>query len=177
MSHKGQDLSAEGITAVELNAEDLVDLSQPPAGDRSLRLTDEYSSAQLVDAVSFPTAVVTAQRGPSSSIKRWSGVAVGIFGVAIVASIALGAHYAGAHFKSSNAERVTGLATQDWTPIPQRADVVEVEVAAEEPPPVRFTNPFDKTEVFELPPGTSKQEAREIVAQLLLERARERSAR
>jgi hypothetical protein len=40
--------------------------------------------------------------------------------------------------------------------------------------PVRFTNPFDATEVFEFPPGTSKSEARHAVADLLLKRARDR---
>jgi len=40
--------------------------------------------------------------------------------------------------------------------------------------PVRFTNPFDATEVFEFPSGTSETEARQAVADLLLQRARER---
>ncbi|HEY2398919.1 MAG TPA: hypothetical protein VGI23_01125, partial [Steroidobacteraceae bacterium] len=34
---------------------------------------------------------------------------------------------------------------------------------------VRIKNPFDRTEAFEFPPGTSKAEAREAVAKLLLE--------
>jgi hypothetical protein len=39
---------------------------------------------------------------------------------------------------------------------------------------VRIKNPFDRTEVFEFPPGTSKAEAREAIAKLLLERAHDR---
>ena len=35
-------------------------------------------------------------------------------------------------------------------------------------------NPFDRTESFEFPPGTSKAEAREAVAKLLMERAHDR---
>jgi hypothetical protein len=35
-------------------------------------------------------------------------------------------------------------------------------------------NPFDRAEAFEFPPGTSKAEAREAVAKLLMERAHER---
>ena len=35
-------------------------------------------------------------------------------------------------------------------------------------------NPFDRTETFEFPPGTSKAEAREAVAKLLMERAHDR---
>jgi hypothetical protein len=41
-------------------------------------------------------------------------------------------------------------------------------------PPVQVVNPFDKTEVFEFPAGTSGDESREKVAQILLQRARER---
>lgn len=40
--------------------------------------------------------------------------------------------------------------------------------------PVLFANPFDAHEVFEFPAGTSVDEAREAVAQLLIERAVER---
>lgn len=42
--------------------------------------------------------------------------------------------------------------------------------------PVRFVNPFDSTEVFLFPAGTSQGEARDAVAEFLLERARERGA-
>ncbi len=45
-----------------------------------------------------------------------------------------------------------------------------------QPEPVRFANPFDKNEVFEFPAGTSKEEARDAVAHILLERASERRA-
>ena len=40
--------------------------------------------------------------------------------------------------------------------------------------PLRMANPFDPAEVFEFPPGTSKAEARESIANVLLQRARER---
>ena len=39
---------------------------------------------------------------------------------------------------------------------------------------VEVVNPFDKTEVFEFPAGTSADEGREKVAQILMQRARER---
>jgi hypothetical protein len=39
---------------------------------------------------------------------------------------------------------------------------------------LRMANPFDSSEVFEFPPGTSRAEAREWVANLLLQRARDR---
>jgi hypothetical protein len=43
-------------------------------------------------------------------------------------------------------------------------------------PAVQLINPFDATEVFEFPAGTSRAEGREKVAQILLQRARERQS-
>ncbi len=42
--------------------------------------------------------------------------------------------------------------------------------------PLRVENPFDSTEVFEFPSGTSEADAREAVAGFLLERATLRGA-
>jgi hypothetical protein len=42
--------------------------------------------------------------------------------------------------------------------------------------PVRFQNPFDASEVFEFPAGTSRAEMRDAVAELLSQRARERQS-
>jgi hypothetical protein len=42
--------------------------------------------------------------------------------------------------------------------------------------PVRFKNPFDASEVFEFPAGTSLTEMRDAVADLLAQRARERQS-
>jgi hypothetical protein len=53
------------------------------------------------------------------------------------------------------------------TPLPPQPEAAEIV-------PVRFTNPFDKTEVFEFPAGTSDIDARGAVAELLAQRARER---
>jgi hypothetical protein len=63
-----------------------------------------------------------------------------------------------------------------WKPLP-KADPVPVEVpeaVAPAGPPVRIRNAFDRTEVFEFPAGTSKDEAREAVAEILRQRALER---
>lgn len=42
--------------------------------------------------------------------------------------------------------------------------------------PVRYRNPFDRSEVFEFPAGTSRTEMRDAVAELLAQRARERQS-
>jgi hypothetical protein len=39
---------------------------------------------------------------------------------------------------------------------------------------VKFANPFDQNEVFEFPAGTTRAEARDAVAEILMQRARER---
>ena len=54
------------------------------------------------------------------------------------------------------------------------ARTVQAQAPPQEALPVYFRNPFDATEVFEFPPGTSQAEARDAVADLLLKRARER---
>jgi hypothetical protein len=65
-------------------------------------------------------------------------------------------------------------------PSPPLATAATATVAAapapstEAPATVRFVNPFDKKEVFEFPPGTSQADARDAVAELLAERARDR---
>jgi hypothetical protein len=49
-------------------------------------------------------------------------------------------------------------------------------VAAPQATPVQVVNPFDKTEVFQFPAGTSADESREKVAQILLQRAHDRQS-
>jgi hypothetical protein len=77
--------------------------------------------------------------------------------------------------------------TQSETQTPPSAPLV---IAPPSPPPeqvasvaapevihyVELVNPFDATEVFKFPPGTSKSDARDQMAALLLERAIERKA-
>jgi hypothetical protein len=66
-------------------------------------------------------------------------------------------------------------------PQPLPAPVIQAPRPAPPPPraeppaaaaePVLFKNPFDRTEVFEFPAGTTQQEARDAVATLLMDRA------
>jgi hypothetical protein len=72
-------------------------------------------------------------------------------------------------------------ASQSAAPTQSRNDPLssrppQVGPSAAKNTPTRFTNPFDASEVFEFPPGTSQDAARESVAQMLLERARQRHA-
>jgi hypothetical protein len=65
--------------------------------------------------------------------------------------------------------RAGTLAATPGAPVPPLS-------AASEPqrPPVQVKNPFDRSELFELPADTTEDQAREAVAELLLERARSR---
>ena len=54
-------------------------------------------------------------------------------------------------------------------PLPPPAPAAEPAAPAAEP--VLYKNPFDRTEVFEFPAGTTHQEARDAVAKLLMDRA------
>ena len=60
--------------------------------------------------------------------------------------------------------------------VPPVAEATAATPAEPQGEPLRIKNAFDATEVFEFPAGTSESEAREAVAALLLDRARERRA-
>ena len=60
-------------------------------------------------------------------------------------------------------------------PPPEPLSIPMVKLTPAEPAVV-LTNPFDRTEKFTFPPGTSKAEAREQMANLLMERAIGRKA-
>jgi hypothetical protein len=130
---------------------------------------DEMSRAALYGYLSPPTIrarAATAQRRGRMSNAR----TIGVLTTGVIAGIAVAAHY-----EFSGAAPDTQARAVEWTPLPERAQSLEAEPEVPPPPePTRFVNPFDKTEVFELPPGLTHEEAREIVAEILLERARER---
>jgi hypothetical protein len=63
----------------------------------------------------------------------------------------------------------------DQTPVLTRnTEPAPPVVVAQQGTPVRLKNPFDASEVFEFPPGTSRQQARQLVQAVLLQRAQER---
>ncbi len=92
------------------------------------------------------------------------GVAASIGVVAVVATLIA---YRGAETAPIH-EAVSAPVLQAEAPLPQPSIPEAVQ------PPVRFANPFDRHEIFEFPAGTSSVEARDKVAELLMERARGR---
>ena len=101
-------------------------------------------------------------------MRRPSEVAIGL-------ALTLAAVAAGSALYSYLGPANSGLAaTPDVAASAQREWVaMQTEPAGE---PLRVANPFDATEVFEFPSGTSEADAHEAVAGFLLERATLRGA-
>jgi hypothetical protein len=102
---------------------------------------------------------------PHSQRRRWqlasiAGMLIGVTAFVAVASGAL-------RTKPKSTDRTLVDATVGASARSPQPDI---------PPPqtVRFTNPFDSSEVFEFHAGTSEADARQAVAEILVQRARER---
>jgi len=120
-----------------------------------------------------PRTAATSPEAPRGA--RWLGVTlIGLFAIG-AASVWLSS--------------VASLQAEDPAPPPVPIATVEPEPAPTPvaPPPeklpaippaavLKFRNPFDAAEVFEFPTGTSQTEARQAVAQFLLQRACERQS-
>jgi hypothetical protein len=163
---------------VELTAQDLLDLSPLPLATRAA------PSLVAVNAAAGQTPTIASSSAPkiappaAASVKAvtepkksHAGAVLATVCVVVIAAVAAGvgvvfSKEVGAH------KRPTMIAQ---TTIPERPDPV-IEEEMPQLPPVRVKNPFDDSEVFELPAGTSNAEARAYVADVLLKRAAERRA-
>jgi hypothetical protein len=93
-------------------------------------------------------------------------VAIGaVFAVAAVAAVA-------AMYRFSDPARTAPPVAAP--PVLAQAEMELPDPAPAEPPVVRVKNPFDESEVFEFPPGTPANVARDRVADILMKRAMER---
>lgn len=94
--------------------------------------------------------------------------------VAVTASLALAAIAAGYALFSYLGPAGTGGAAESSIPrssAEQMWSAVQTEPVGE---PLRVANPFDASEIFEFPAGTSEADAREAVAGFLIDRATRR---
>jgi hypothetical protein len=110
----------------------------------------------------------TGPRPTKRAMWRWP-VTLACAGAVSIAAIAAG--YRVSASDRSAAEAAAAAAIQALEPVTTSVQAQTIEAA-----PVLFRNPFDKREVFEFPTGTSEQEARDAVADMLLNRAMERQA-
>jgi hypothetical protein len=114
---------------------------------------------------STPSTATCDDGSGSATVRRWTFARIGgaVGAVAAVVAFASVTH----HTTPSTAAPPTAVKPATPTqPAP--------EPAAPTGDPVRFKNPFDRSEIFEFPAGTSDEEARQAVAELLLQRANER---
>jgi hypothetical protein len=155
----------EDTIELELSPQDLLTLSRPPE--------EESAPAPLVEAMltcakPAVTEVSSIARG-ARRMDRWPLARVaGILGIA-AAVMALGS---AAHRAVVGRSVITAAINLSGpaAATPRRA-------AESIGPIVRIRNPFDASEVFEFSPGTSEAEARQSVAKVLLQRARDRQFR
>jgi hypothetical protein len=142
------------------------------AGDLR-RLTDDFlgKPTELTASGQHPAAASRAAvnaRSPSRT-RLFRPALVILFSVAIAGMIATGALRA--------SDKRAALPPPPPAVVPASVPPPSVPPAELPPPePVVLVNPFDPTETFTFPPGTSKADARDQMATLLLQRAAERRA-
>jgi hypothetical protein len=120
---------------------------------------------QAPQHIEIPPPAILARPGRERRRSSWTTVG---------AAAAISALSSGVTYLATTWAQATGTADQavSWSPPPQPPPPT----AQLPQDPVRFVNPFDGGEVFVFPAGTSESEARDAVAEFLLERARERAA-
>lgn len=164
-------------TEVELTAQDLLDLSPLPiaahTSPSATSIQSEIPSAVVAAAASAaPLAASSRIASPVLLDAKKASRSTIVFGVCAIALVIAVAAGVGVVFSKDSSPIAAAPAVRST--IPLKPDPY-IEEPAPEQPPVLVKNPFDETEVFELPPGTSKADARAYVADLLLKRAAERS--
>jgi hypothetical protein len=149
-------------TEVELTADDLQEMK--PLLESVIATATESRSEPVPQGLSDQSAK-PASSGPSSLL--YVALSAGVAIAAVAAFVIVSRH-------SAAPEQAVRTFV---TTVPQRPDaLVETDEApAIEGPPVRFANPFDRSEIFEFPPGTTRAEARDAVADILMQRAQERA--
>lgn len=138
---------------VELSADDLLGLSAPCASIARPSASTERPAAAAPRAAARTIATPSAparRRMPASRVALSFVLAVGAIG-AVYLTMA----------PSDQANQNVRL-PQSHLP---------ASTPASEGKPVLFANPFDANEVFEFPAGTTEAEARDEVAEILMERA------
>lgn len=152
-------------TEVELTAQDLLSLpaaadAVPVKGPAAVNAAVTRQKQVMHASAEKPKAPPPARKHGFSLPKMAWGVGLVVVGGVVVA----------ANHMYSAPQRVEPAPVIVST-IPQEPDPV-----VEERPPTLVANPFDSSEVFELAPDLSEEEARAAVEQLLLERASQRHA-
>jgi hypothetical protein len=158
-------LPAEDSLDIELSARDLLELSTPVTAQASAPAAQDIAKTFAAKFPSEGAAAATRNAGSTNArnAPRMAMIIGGVFAAIAVGSVV--------RYQSA----ATDESSQATSTARVEASISDEEpAAATEQAPVRITNSFDKSEVFEFPPGTSESEARAAVADLLLQRATER---
>lgn len=168
----------EAIEEVELSAADLLGLVPTPTAAVAKATRSDADAVPSSDAAadetivfapavaSAPSAPATTSRNDGSRFNPMYASAAAIV-MAVAAMVAIQSR--------ADQDRQIHHAVSNWPPPPEPAPIAEETPTASEP--TRYANPFDPQEVFELPPGITREQARTMVADILLKRAAERQAR
>jgi hypothetical protein len=163
-------------TELELDANDLIEMSLAEPSAPSIKpsphapivhIATEEERAALGAPLPGGHPADSSTSHPSTTVAPRVLCALGLV-LVVAAGLVAHRHVATEHAVPSVA--------QAWAPLPEPDQTLIEEEEPEAPTPTLFANPFDPTEVFELAPGLSEEEAREQVAEILLERARQRMA-
>ncbi len=168
----------------EMNSKALLDklysgLDTMPAAQAQMdardlrRLTDDFLG-KPTDLTATGQHAATVSRAapkarPASRARMLRTPLLALFSVALVGTIAAAA--------LRESDKRAALPPPPSVVVPDPAPAPPVQIAEAPPPePVVLRNPFDPTEKFTFPPGTSKADARDQMATMLLQRAAERGA-
>jgi hypothetical protein len=173
----------EELPEIELSAEQLLSLFKPDSSTMTAAPAVNLPvSSQAVEALAKPAVASQAAEAPTTTsatsshasaaapreLGRWkSALAIAGMGSALAVAAAIG--YEGLRPPAQLPPLPPPVAEVEPAPPPVAAPVSDQ-------PPVLVRNPFDKSEVFEFPAGTTTEEAKAAVADALLERARVRQA-
>jgi hypothetical protein len=150
---------------VELSTEELVDLSLRNDAERTQPGAGPAASTPSKKQPRVATTSVVNRRSSAA------GYVAAVAGVALIAAVAI--------YMIPRESTTTVLShLPRWRALPDKdpEPIEEPPPPAQDLKPVRIRNAFDRTEVFEFPPGTTQQQARDAVAEILLNRAMERQS-
>jgi hypothetical protein len=159
----------------ELSGKDLLDqlyrgldTVQPNAVEAELDAHELLGIAPVRPTDAASTKAFASKKAPASRGKLVHASLLIVCGMAVASVIAA----AVLHQSEPDIDPVAMVVT---LPPPEPLPIQVVNLAPPQPEVV-LANPFDPSEKFTFPPGTSKAEAREQMAQLLLQRAVDRKA-
>ena len=138
------------------------------------RLTDEFLGKPM-DLTATGQYAATPSPGARKA-RSASGAKILRSSLVVVLSVGLVGVIAAAALRGSDKRAALPPPPPVVAPAPEAPPPVQTVAEAPPPEPVVLVNPFDKSEKFTFPPGTSKADARDQMAAMLLQRAVERGA-